>query len=290
MPRASVANYETLLVSRDDETGILHVVLNRPQKLNAMSTLFFKECESVFNKASKDAKTRVCVLYANGKHFTAGLDLVDAGATQNQSMLGGDDSEKSGRKDVGRRAYHMARHVMELQRAFTAIEECPKPVIAVTHGATIGGGIDMVSACDIRFCTSSSYFCVKEVAVGLAADIGTLQRFPRVCGNESVVRELCYTARKFGAGEAHKIGFVSNVLESKEAALAAAMECAKAIAQHSPLAVTGTKVNLNYSREHSVSDGLKHVAVWNGAMLQSEDMMKAAMGFFSKKKVLFSKL
>ncbi|CAN0275383.1 unnamed protein product, partial [Ectocarpus sp. 4 AP-2014] len=203
------------------------------------------------------------------------------------------------------------------QESFTAVERCPQPVIAAIHGACVGGAVDLACACDIRLCSEDAGFCVAEVKVGLAADVGTLQRMPKIVGNESLCRELAYTGRTFGAAEASRMGFVSRVVAAPEAATAAAAAAATAggkpragaasaasagvsprgsqraevvaasiltaseIARQSPVAVFGTKRNLLYARDHSVDDGLEYAATWSGAALQAGDLstaMRAAAG------------
>lgn len=180
--------------------------------------------------------------------------------------------------------------VLQFQDSFTSIERCPKPVVAAIHGACIGGGVDLISACDVRYATKDAFFQIKEVDVGLAADVGTLQRLPRIVGGDSLVRELCYTARKLGADEALRCGLVSRLLEDKDAVVAAAVQTAELIAEKSPVAVQGTKHNLIYARDHSVPESLRYMATWNAAMLQSEDVMKAAVAAISKEKPKFKKL
>ncbi|KAK2510451.1 hypothetical protein Q9233_017727 [Columba guinea] len=171
----------------------------------------------------------------------------------------------------------------QFQESFTALEKCPKPVIAAIHGACVGAGVDLISACDIRFCSQDAWFQVKEVDIGLAADVGTLQRLPKIVGSQSLVNELAFTARKMMAPEAQSCGLVSRVFADKEALLAGALEVAVAIAARSPVAVQGTKVNLLFSRDHSVPEGLRYVATWNMAMLQTEDILKSVQASMDKK-------
>jgi len=276
-------SYDTFRVTGPDDLGVLHVELNRPGKLNAMNHKFWDECRDIFLEVPHDTSTRVVVISAQGRAFSAGLDLSD---------MGGDDgSKKSGEKpDIGRRGYHVRRHVLRIQESFNAIESCPQPVIVVGHGAVVGGGIDLMCACCIRYASKDAWFTIKEVDIGIAADVGTLQRLPKIIGHEGKLRELAYTARRFDAVEAHRIGFLSEVFESQEAALAGAMALAKEIASKSPLGVVGTKRMLTHARDHSVQDGLDYVATWNAAALQTGDLMKAAMASVKKEKVQFSKL
>merc|ERR1712179_340421 len=175
--------------------------------------------------------------------------------------------------------YTMVRHLQDL---ITAVEKCRKPVIGAVHNACVGMGVDLITTTDIRLCTQDAWFCVKEVDMGLAADIGTLQRLPKVIGSQSVVNDLCLTARKLKAEEAEKIGLVSTVYPGKEEMMAAALQMAANIASKSPVAVQGTKINLVYSRDHTVDEGLDKVASYNMVMLQSEDVMKSALAAMDK--------
>lgn len=195
-----------------------------------------------------------------------------------------------GSGDVARRALSLRRLIAAYQDSFSAIERCAKPVIAAIHGACIGGGVDMVSAADIRVCASDAYFSIKEVELGLAADVGTLQRLPRVVGNDSWVRELALTGRNFPSDEALRFGFVSAVLPDAAALRAHALALATKIASHSPVAVLGTKENLNFARDHPTATSLRYQVAWNAACLQTEDIPRAAEGFMTKKAPTFAKL
>jgi delta(3,5)-delta(2,4)-dienoyl-CoA isomerase len=150
----------------------------------------------------------------------------------------------------------------------------------------------MTSACDVRLCSNDAFFSIKEVDIGLAADVGTLQRFPKLVGNDSLVRELCFTARVMPSSEALQIGFVSHVLPDRQSCINSAIEMAVVIASKSPIAILGSKLSLNYSREHTAADGLRHVRIWNSAMLQGEDVKSCVVAAFSvpKQLPLFSKL
>merc|ERR1712098_608716 len=211
---------------------------------------------------------RVIVLSAAGKMFSSGIDLSDL--SQLASIVYSED-------DIARKSMMMYENIRNLQDQFTMIEKCRKPVIGCVHNACVCAGVDLITAVDIRLCTDDSWYCVKEVDMGLAADVGTLQRLPKVIGSQSLVNELCLTARRMASSEAKSCGLVSSVYPSREEMLAKAVEMAASIATKSPVAVQGTKVNLVYSRDHSVREGLEYVGRWNMAMLQSEDVMKSAM-------------
>lgn len=277
----STESYTTLNVTRPREF-VVQVEMNRPEKRNAMNGAFFREIKECFQKLADDKECRSIVLSGAGKIFTAGLDLSDLGAavaiTENPDL------------DPGRKAFKLLQFLTNWQESFNVIEKCSKPVLAAVHSACVGGGVDMSSACDIRYCSEDSWFQIKEIDLGLAADLGTLQRFPKVIGNDSYARELAFTARKFYADEAKQMGFVSRVLPDRAALIEAALDTASLIASKSPVAVQGTKVSMVYSRDHTVQEGLEHIGIWNQAMLQSSDMMEAAGAAMQKKQAKFSKL
>ncbi|XP_066196259.1 delta(3,5)-Delta(2,4)-dienoyl-CoA isomerase, mitochondrial [Sylvia atricapilla] len=263
--------FGTLRLQRE-RGHVLHLELNRPQKRNAMNLQCWRELRECFQELSQDPSCRVIVVSGAGSAFTAGIDLSDL------ASLVADLPE-----DVARRAWGLRQRVLELQESFSAMERCPKPVIAAVHGPCIGAGVDLISACDIRFCSQEAAFQVKEVDMGLAADVGTLQRLPKIVGSQSLVNELAFTARIMRAPEALSCGLVSRVLPDKETLLEVALEVASAIAARSPVAVQGTKVNLLYSRDRPVTEGLQHMATWNMAMLQTEDIPKSVQAALDKK-------
>ncbi|XP_068440962.1 delta(3,5)-Delta(2,4)-dienoyl-CoA isomerase, mitochondrial [Clinocottus analis] len=278
----AVSPYTTLAVSHPAEC-ITHVELHRPEKRNAMNRAFWSEMVECFNEIAGDPNCRVVVFSAAGKVFTAGIDLMD---------MASDVLNPEG-DDAARVAWNVKKVIAKYQETFSVIEKCPKPVVVAVHGACIGGGVDLITACDIRLCTQDAWFQVKEVDIGLAADVGTLQRLPKVIGSRSLVNELALTARKMFADEAESSGLVSRVFADKEAMMAAALALAGDIAGRSPVAVQGTKVNLIYSRDHSVAEGLDYMATWNMSMLQTQDVMKSAQASMEKKSpktIAFSKL
>lgn len=252
---------------------MFNVELNRPKKMNALNKVMWEEIGTVFTKLDKDQECRVIVLSAAGKMFSSGIDLSDL--SQLASIVYSED-------DIARKSMMMYENIRNLQDQFTMIEKCRKPVIGCVHNACVGAGVDLITAVDIRLCTDDSWYCVKEVDMGLAADVGTLQRLPRVIGSQSLVNDLCLTARRMPSNEAEKCGLVSNVFNTKEDMMKAAFDMASMIASKSPVAVQGTKLNLVYSREHSVEEGLDEIAKWNMSMLQSEDVMKSAMAAMDK--------
>ncbi|XP_061538685.1 delta(3,5)-Delta(2,4)-dienoyl-CoA isomerase, mitochondrial isoform X2 [Phycodurus eques] len=278
----TTAPYTTLAISRPAQ-AVTHVELHRPNKRNAMNKAFWSEMVDCFNEISGDPDCRVVVVSAAGKVFTAGIDLVDMAA----------DVLQPDGDDTARISWNLRKTISKYQDTFSVIETCPKPVVVAVHGACVGGGVDLITACDIRLCTQDAWFQVKEVDIGLAADVGTLQRLPKVIGSRSLVNELALTARKMYADEALNSGLVSRVFADKEAMMAGALEMAGEVAARSPVAVQGTKVNLIYSRDHSVAEGLNYMATWNMSMLQTQDVMKSAQASMEKKSiksVTFSKL
>lgn len=268
--------FETLDVTTDG--AVATVTLNRPEKLNAMNGAMFREIGEAFRWIDAETDARAVVLAANGKHFTAGLDLKESGA-----VLGANNG------DPARIREKLRRHILHLQDCFTALEECRAPVIAAIHGACLGGGIDLISACDIRVCSADTWFSIQEINVAIVADVGTLQRAPYLLPN-GILRELAYTGRKFAAEEASKYGFVNSVSDTRDQAIEKANEIALEIASKSPLAVAGTKAILNHSRDHTIDDGLDYVATWNSGQLLGEDLMKAATAALTRETVTFSEL
>jgi enoyl-CoA hydratase len=268
--------FETLTVTRDGH--IAHVAFNRPDSLNAMNGTMFGEIGAAFRALDEDPGVRAVVLSGNGKHFTAGLDLKESA-----SVLGGAEG------DPARVREKLRRHILWLQDCFTAIDTCRVPVIAAVHGACIGAGVDVITACDIRLASEDSWFTIQEINVGIVADVGTLQRAPHVLPF-GIVKEMAYTGRKMHTDEALRLGFVNHTGADKEAVLEQALSIAQEIASKSPLAVAGTKAVLNHARDHTVADGLDYVATWNSGMLLGEDLMKAATAALTRQEVAFDEL
>ncbi|KRP58784.1 crotonase/enoyl-CoA hydratase family protein [Pseudomonas trivialis] len=252
--------------------NVAHVQINRPEKINAMNAAFWREIVEIFQWVEDTDAVRAVVLSGAGKHFSSGIDLMLLAQVAND--LG---------KDVGRNARLLRRKILELQASFNAVDNCRKPVLAAIQGYCIGGAIDLISACDMRYAAEDAQFSIKEVDIGMAADVGTLQRLPRIVG-DGMLRELAYTGRQFGAEEARSIGLVNRVYSDHASLLAGVLEIAREIAAKSPIAVTGTKAMISYMRDHSINDGLEYVATWNAAMLQSNDLRVAIAAHMSKQK------
>ncbi|KAF4534722.1 Enoyl- hydratase isomerase [Lasiodiplodia theobromae] len=282
---ASDFNYEYFNVTFPQEY-VAHVEINRPAKLNAFIEAMWLNLSKLITQLSTSPSVRAILLTGAGpRAFTAGLDVQAA----SQSGILADSS--SSELDPARHAFHNIQHIGEFQACISTLEKCPKPVIAVLHGISYGLAIDLSLACDIRLCAADAQFAVKEVDIGLAADIGTLTRLPKSVGSASWAKDVALTARVFGAEEALREGFVSGpVYPSKDAAVAAGLEKARLIATKSPVAVQGTKELLNYSRDHTTEEGLRYTAVWNSAMLQTNDIKDALMSGLKKTKPKFAKL
>ncbi|NVZ23824.1 crotonase/enoyl-CoA hydratase family protein [Pseudomonas costantinii] len=268
-----MSEYQAFVV---ELTGnVAHVQINRPEKINAMNAAFWTEIIDIFQWIEDTDAVRAVVLSGAGKHFSSGIDLMMLASVAN--AFG---------KDVGRNARLLRRKILELQASFNAVDNCRKPVLAAIQGYCIGGAIDLISACDMRYAAEGAQFSIKEIDIGMAADVGTLQRLPRIIG-DGMLRELAYTGRQFGAEEARSIGLVNRVYPDQESLLAGVMDIAREIAAKSPIAVTGTKAMISYMRDHTVNDGLEYVATWNSAMLQSNDLRVAIAAHMSKQKPEF---
>lgn len=208
------------------------------------------ELRNVFNYLSHDPSSRAILLSGAGlRAFTTGLDTF--AASQSGAL-----SQEPAKFDPARRATTMRREILEFQECVSSIEQCEKPVVCALHGYSLGLAIDISVCADIRFCTKDTKFAVKEVDIGLAADIGTLTRLPKVVGNRSWVKDVCLSGRGFDAVEAEKVGFVSWVGNSKEEVIEKALEWCKAVAGKSPVAVQGTKELINYSQDHDTAEGM----------------------------------
>lgn len=238
---------------------------------------------TLFDALSTNPDVRAIVLSSsNPRAYTSGLDLVSAA-----SSLSGDTSTAA---DPARRAVEMRRYLTRFQAAISSLEACEKPVITALNGICFGLAIDIASAADVRVASADARMSIKEVDVGLAADIGTLQRLPRAVGASGWISELALTGREFGAEEAARVGFVNRVLPDWAAAVDTALQLATLIAEKSPVAVTGTKALLKYSQEHTVAEGLEYTRAWNAAALQTDDLMAAVGATMQRKKPTFEKL
>ncbi len=266
---------ETL--SLDVNDGIARVTMVRGEALNTMTAAFWREVIEVFAAIESDSRVRAVLLTSTGKHFTAGLDL---------GFVAGDGGIVGDSGDPARARMRFLRKVRNMQQSFTVIDQCKVPVIAVIQGGCIGGGVDLVTACDLRIGTQDCFFTIQEVNIGIVADVGTLQRIPHLLP-QGVVRELAYTGRRFMAEEAAHYGFLNRVEADHDSALAAGEALATEIVSKSPVAISGIKTVLNRGRGQSVEEGLDYVAVWNAAFLAGDDMAEALGAQMQKRAPIF---
>ena len=253
------------------ENGIAHISMNRPDQLNSMIRVFWKELPDLIKEIDKNSDARVIVLSGQGKHFSAGMDLATFVPPKKSKV----EVDPARQREV---FYH---EVLELQDAFTALEECRMPTIASIHGACVGGAIDMVAACDMRYCSEDAFFKIAEVDIGIAADVGTLQRLPSLIPLASL-RELAFTGRKFDSSEAKSLGLVNEVFESQETLADEVQKIALNIAKKSPLVTRVIKKQINYARDHSVRDSLEFHATWNASLISGKDMQEAMTSYMNK--------
>jgi enoyl-CoA hydratase len=246
------------------EDGVAQLQLSRPEAYNSMIPEFWGELPRLINEIDRTSEARVIVLSSTGKHFSSGMDLA---VFSGESSLLGD----GGVTEVGRRRANMWMAVQHLQDSFTAIERCRLPVLAAVQGGAIGGAIDMICAADARYASADAFFCIQEINIGMTADVGTLQRLPKLIP-EGIAREWAYTGERVPAARAAEVGFVNQVFGSYDELQAGVTDIARRIAAHSPLAIWGTKEMLNYTRDHTVADGLRYIAGWQSGMFQGGDM------------------
>ena len=255
---------------------VAHLRMCRPEKANSMIPEFWSELPQIVDEVSDGTDARVIVLSAEGRHFCSGMDLA----------VFGNDHDGGGGDHPSRTRAGFRATALRLQRTFSCLEESRLPVLSAVQGACMGGGIDMISATDLRYATDDAFFCIQEINIGMTADVGTLQRMPKLVP-EGIVRELAYTGRNMSASEAKACGFVNEVYPDQDAMLDAVMEIAGEIASKSPMAIWGTKRTMNYSRDHSVADGLDYIATWNAAMFDMDDMAEAFRAKMDKREPEF---
>jgi len=260
--------YEVFTIERTEHVGTLW--LSNPERRNAMGPAFWNELPRAMDELGADDEVRAVVIAARGPHFTVGLDL---------KSMGGSIAEGGSGVAARRR---LLDEIVRLQASVTSVARCPKPVIAAVHGYCIGGGIDLISACDVRVCAADTLFSIRETRMAMVADVGTLQRLPRIIGKGHVA-ELAYTGDDITADRAREIALVNHVYPDQSQTLDAARDMAARMAANSPLAVTGTKRVLAYCENKSIDDGLEYVAAWNAAFVASDDLREAVMAFFEKR-------
>ncbi len=259
------------------EHDVAHLVLNQPDAFNTMGPTFWRELDEVLTKLHKEAPARALLISSTGKHFSAGMALETfSGAIQV------DDQSPQGRAAL----FDM---LTDMQATFTKLETLRMPVIAAIQGGCIGGAVDMVSACCLRYATADAFFCIQEINIGMVADVGTLQRLPKLIPL-ALVKELAYTGRRMAAAKALACGLVNEVFETPEAMLAGALQCAREIAAKPPVAIWGTKQALHYARDHSVDDALKQMGWLQGVVWSNQQVLEAVMALKSKRAGKFAAL
>jgi enoyl-CoA hydratase/carnithine racemase len=276
MQTPQIPVFETIRI--EAEGSIAHLWLNRPESANALDLRMWDELPRALDWLGAEPGVRAVILSGAGKHFTGGIDL---GVVEWLRAQGSDPQ----RLTRGREA--VLAFIERAQRAFTSVERLRVPVIAAIHGACIGGGVDLLAACDLRLCTRDARFSVKEVDLSIVADVGTLQRLRHVIGYAATA-ELSYTGATFDGGRALELGMVSRVYDSHEALMDGAAQLARTIAEKSPVTVRGIKRNLLWARDHTVQDGLAYTAAWNAAMLLGEDLQEALAARAGKRSPRFA--
>jgi enoyl-CoA hydratase len=254
--------YETITLTITNK--IAHLTLNRPATLNTMHPVLWRELTHALTTLQRNAPARALVISSTGKHFTAGMALDVFGADSGISL---NDTTAAGRASI-------VPQLADMQQAFNLIEQLRMPVIAAIQGGCIGGGVDMISACDIRLATNDAFFCIQEINIGMTADLGTLQRLPKLIP-EGIVHELAYTGRRLPAQRALAVGLVNEVFESQEKMLEAAMQMAREIAEKPPVAIWGSKQAIHYARDHSTHDALQQMGWLQSGIWQTGNLVEA---------------
>jgi enoyl-CoA hydratase len=264
---------------------IAHIQLKRPEAMNSMVPEFWTELPEIVKEIDDTAGARVIVISSTGKHFSAGMDLA--------VFTGGNSAGTSASRsphEKGRTRASLRLSVLDIQESFNVLERARVPVLIAIQGGCVGGAVDMASACDCRYATEDAFFVIQEINIGMTADVGT---FPRLCNlmPTGMVRELAYSGRRLSAKRALELGLVNEIFQTQEKMLEHVMGLAKDIAEKSPLAVYGSKVMINYARDHSVADGLDYIATWQSGMYFPEaDMMEAFKAKAEKRQGKFEEL
>ena len=266
------------------ENNIAHIILNRPKKRNSMIPEFWDDLPKIVQKIDKESMARVIVISSTGPHFTSGIDISVFESSKDPSM----DPKKQSELDRvdGAKLYDTVKY---LQQTFSCLEECRVPVLVAIQGGAIGGGVDLITACDMRYMTEDAYLTIYEINIGMTADVGTFPRITKLLP-EGIVKELAYTGRKMAAQEAKELGFANEIFKDHESMLVGVMEIAKKIASKAPLAIYGSKRIINYARDHSTSDTLDYIGIWNASMLQQDEIKEAMIAKNEKRDPNFVEL
>jgi enoyl-CoA hydratase len=282
------ARFESPVLTIEQDEQVATLWLDRPEARNAMGMDLWRDLPRAMAALTGDTTVRVVVIAAKGPHFSVGLDLKTmggllAGGGDTSAAAGGSTSAAS----MAARARGARTEVLRLQDSITAVARCPKPVIAAVHGYCIGGGVDLIAACDIRLASADAVFSVREAKMAIVADLGSLQRLPAII-SAGHVAELAFTGKDISAERAKEIGLVNDVAADAEGVLKAAGSLAAEIASNSPIAVQGTKAVLSANEGRTVAEGLDYVATWNAGMLASDDLTEAVAAFMEKRTPKFT--
>ena len=280
--------FESPVLSIEQDEYVATVWLDRAEARNAMGMDLWRDLPLAMEAVSRDQGVRTVVIAAKGPHFSVGLDLKAMGnlLAGGGGGGGGGDGDTSS-PSMAARARGARAEVLRLQDSITAVARCPKPIVAAVHGYCIGGGVDLIAACDIRLASADAIFSVREAKMAIVADLGSLQRLPAII-SAGHLAELAYTAKDISAERAKEIGLVNDVSADAEGVLKAARALAAEIAANSPVAVQGTKAVLAANEGRTVAEGLDYVATWNAGMLASDDLVEAVTAFMEKRTPKFT--
>ena len=265
----------------EESEGVAHLVLSRPDELNTMIPAFWSELPEIVRELSDSGRIRALVISSTGKHFCAGMDL--------SVFTGGSELDQNDSKEKGRQRANLRGNVLHLQDTFSCLEAARMPVLVAIQGGAVGGAVDMVTAADCRYATEDAWFCIQEINIGMTADVGTLQRLPKLIP-EGVARELAYTGDRMSARRAKEVGLVNDVYPDHQAMVDGVLDIAGRIAAKSPLAIYGTKQSVLYARDHSVADALNHISLWQAGMFHPADMMESFQAQADKRNPVFDDL
>jgi len=260
------------------ENGIAHLQLNRPERMNTMTPAFFPAVRDVVRRLGDEAATRALVISSTGKHFSAGMSL---------DVFAGNFPALAATTPRERLAFQES--LRKLIDCFSALDEAQFPVVCAIQGGCIGGALDLATACDIRICSADAFFTVQEISIGMAADLGVLQRLPKIVP-QGVAREMAYTGERLGAERALAVGLVNAVLPDAVATVDRALALARTIASKSPLAIAGTKLALNHARDHSTASALQQMTLLQSAIFDTGEMATAIAAWKEKRSAEFAAL
>jgi enoyl-CoA hydratase len=271
-------NDSTEFFALSHERGVAHLQLNRPERMNTMTPAFFPAVRDAVQQLSDRGETRALVISSTGKHFSAGMAL---------DVFAGDELALAAKTPRERLSFQ--RSLKKLMDCFTALDEARFPIVCAIQGACVGGALDLATACDLRVCSADAFFTVQEISIGMAADLGVLQRLPKIVP-QGVAREMAYTGERVGAERALAIGLVNEVLADADAARERALALARTIASKSPLAIAGTKLALNHARDHSTASALEQMTLLQSAIFDTDEMAAAIDAWKAKRSAEFDPL